>query len=569
MAATYPPGQVSLLGTRRLEANRYPQITFVAPNGTKFYLAGPMAPTPGAQEGVTALSVQGLQPPFKHIDTQGARQDGITWTDTVYDPGEIDMILEASGLTAGDTRRVVRSWIGAWDPKLLGRLHVFTPEGGEWWARVRSLKSFNDQITMSGDGSDKQKFTWAVRNDDAFWESFDSTGSFQLSLSSASDTFDGAIAPNLGAGWSQLYKGSGAGTCGLSGDGMAKWTRSGFLPREVINRKIGTGATSSTDNQVITVKFNAPVGIDLLGGVYADIWGRMDSSGNGIRARIGGQGIIHGVRLSYFKAGVETVMYERPLFIGPLWNEKWTLICGTTAGERNFKVQRGDGHTVINYTENGTNSNKGATHRGWGFGMAAGDGLDIPGTLYDILQTPPPPIEKWTAGDNIVATQSGFIPLVNRGELEAWPRYLVSGPGTFTFSDGASPSTNAVSFGPLLEDQVALVTTLPRLRGVVDVSPTAPQAQELTKFQKFIKKLSSLASNNNTPPLLESWESSFGILPPQGPLYSLLEGRFTTPIKGKDNDAPAEVSNIAVTITDGNADSKIIAAVTPRRRWPM
>lgn len=566
MASTFPPGQISQLGKQLLKENRAPHITYVSPNGTKFYLSGPLAPTLGAQNGVALMTISGLTPPFRHLDNQGAHQDGTTWVDSVYEPGEIDMVCEASGLTPSDMRRVMRSWLGAWNPKEQGRLHVFTPEGGEWWARVRPLKSFNDQITYSHTNYGTQKFTWAARNDDAFWESFDSVDTFRMTLMSgkASDSFDGAASSTLGSNWVQTYK-SGSnynGYCGLSGDGSARWYPN-VGDREVINRRIGANSTTTTDYQVVSIQLKSPVGFDFLGGVYVDIWGRMDANGNGIRARIGGiGGSFSNVILSSFtnNGNTETVLWRQPLKLRPLWNETWTLVCGTENGVRNFKIQRGKGHTVVSYKETGTNSRLGSAYRGFGFGMAAGNSL----LQYQVA---PPDIKYWEAGDNTPITQSGKLDLVNRGELEAWPRYLVYGPGTFTFSD-ADNTANKITFGPLLEDQIALVTTLPRLRGVVDLSPALPE-QELTNKQKLITKLVDLATNNNTPPLLEQFESKFGILPPQGPLYGLLNGRFTTPIRGRDNDGPPVVTSIEVSITDGNAESKVIGAVTPRRRWPM
>ena len=599
MAATFPPGTVSTLGKKLLIENRAPHITYVAPSGSKFYLAGPLAPVPGAQNGCTLLSVMGLTPQFKHLDNQGARQDGTSWYDTVYDPSEIDMVVEATGLTPANMRSVMRSWQGGWNPKVQGRLHVFTPENGEWWARVRQLKNFSDPITYSHENYGKQKFTWAARNDDAFWESFDSVGSFKMNLTSATDSFTGAAASNLGSNWSQTYyapvdgvktKDAGVGTCGLDGNGNTHWTGSGLNSREVVNRRINSNATSATDYQIISLKINAPIAFDMYGSVYFDLWGRMDAYGNGIRARIGGNGIFNAVTLSRFTGGTssvnatETVMWgPQPLLIPPLWNEKWTLLCGTTDGLRTFKIQRGDGFTVVNHTESGTGSLAGAGYRGWGWGQAAGPSQTFtPKNLVLFYQVPPPDVQEWSVGDNNTVTQSGTVPLVNRGDIEAWPRFLCYGPGTFTLGDGAD-SSNSVTFGPLLENQVALVTTLPRLRSVVDLSssslnqkivdgkivPLTVPSNKLNDFQAALKGLIDLATNNNVPPLLERFESAFGILPPQGPLYSLLTGRFTTPIDGKDNDSPPVASNVSVTVVNGNADSKVVAAITPRRRWPM
>lgn len=182
---------------------------------------------------------------------------------------------------------------------------------------------------------------------------------------------------------------------------------------------------------------------------------------------------------------------------------------------------------------------------------------------------------------------TGFIPLTNFGTRPAFPRFLVYGPGTFTLGNGAnvyatgassasgtapgilSTASTPVTFGPLLDGQIALITTLPRLRSVVDVSPNQP-AQALTAFQTLIDHLVNLVANNNLPPLLERIESLFGILPPQGPMYSLLTGRFTSqaalPPK-KDSYLPA-TAWIPVAITGGTSTSQIIAACTPYRTWP-
>jgi hypothetical protein len=597
MASTYPPGQISTLGTNLAKENRAPHITYVAPNGSKYYLAGPLAPTLGAQQGVALSHIMGLTPPFRHLDNQGARQDGITWMDTVYEPGEIDMVCEASGATAADIREIMRSWQGAWNPKEQGRLHVFTPENGEWWCRVRQLKNFTDPITYSHENYGGQRFTWSARNDDSFWESFDSVDSFKMALSTVSDTFSRtANTTSLGSNWNQYYwyfdvsnnriknTSTTAGYCGLDGAGNAHWTPNGSIAREVVNLYT---TSSSTDNQIVSVTINAPVAFDFYGGVYFDIWGRADSNGNGIRARIGGNGVIDLVILSMFTGGTstvnptETVLFWRPLAIPPLWNEKWTLICGTSNSARNFKVQRGD-FTVVDFTESGTNSMYGSSNRRWGFGQAAGAAQTF-GSLVFTGQIAPPDIQEWSAGDNRTVTQSGTLDLVNRGDLEAWPRYLCYGPGTFSFGDGPNNFANTVTFGPLLENQIALVTTLPRLRGVIDLSktslnqkvvdgkiiPLAIPGNNLNWFQQQLKGLIDFATNQNVPPLLQQFESLFGILPPQGPLYSLLTGRFTRSLAAKDDDSAPIVQSIPVTIKDGNAESKVVAAITPRRRWPM
>jgi hypothetical protein len=197
----------------------------------------------------------------------------------------------------------------------------------------------------------------------------------------------------------------------------------------------------------------------------------------------------------------------------------------------------------------------GNNYRGWGFGMtAAGTG----GT-----QIGPATLDNWAGGSD-----SGFITITNMGDQPAWPRYLCYGPGTFIIGDAAS--NTLVNFGPLLAGQVALLTTLPRLQSVVDVTPSTAtvSAQVPTGVQSLLQGLISFVTNNNVPPLVEQFESEFGITPPQGPLESLLTGRFTTPVPPMVEQVGPTTVQIAVQIQGGSSDSKVIAAVTPRRRWP-
>jgi hypothetical protein len=202
---------------------------------------------------------------------------------------------------------------------------------------------------------------------------------------------------------------------------------------------------------------------------------------------------------------------------------------------------------------------------GWGFGMVAG------GTGSG--QVSPPNLIGWTAG-----TDTGFITLTNIGDQPAWPRYLCYGPGTFLIGD--SNTGNLISFGPLLPGQVVLLNSLPRLPSVVDVTPPSTSAagsDQLGVLQTveqdvtgFIEGVINLATNFNVPPLLQTFESFFGIVPPQGPLYSLLSGRFSTPLNPmlEQTGAPANTTFIPCQIQGGNAQSKIVAACTPFRRWP-
>lgn len=183
---------------------------------------------------------------------------------------------------------------------------------------------------------------------------------------------------------------------------------------------------------------------------------------------------------------------------------------------------------------------------------------------------------------------TAWLPLFNRGTLEGWPRFLVYGPGYVDIGDGVSGRT--VTFGPLLDGQVVLITTLPRLRSVIDLTPTQtlPTPQQLNGFELLLKDLIDFATNNNTPPLLQMFESFFGIRPPQGQLYGLLRGRFGNPIPAQEEAQPPTAVRIPVRFHDGTGlapltpgwfqlpqivppvagRSRVVAALTPMRTWP-
>lgn len=870
---SFPPTPVTTYGIQLLEEGFEPHITYVSPDGdVAFYLNGGLAPWPGVTEGIVlADGMTGLHPTFTHLDHKGARTAGVLWAGTVYDAGELSMEVTATARTPEGLRDVIRKWIAAWDPEKPGTLSWVTPDGGEWWCTPRLMRPPPEKLARSMARSREQKFTWSIRNDDAFWRSHDSVGQFVPAYERATDTFYRDDDGTLGANWVQTYAGLGRGVCetdksgarapgravwsandqdtfftgtravtigpfrGFSStsddvdvtiainntpeysvgagaandiwarmgrDGSGNWDGSGIRARigwgytrisyffnfvehtldqnfqqfppiagekytlrcvgrtyslrrtnfagtftlvsvaeadnssqkDAAHRGVGFGlqggaaiftqaspadirqvevggvvldtfdystttglgsnwplrytgsstgyvratgnrtkwvdtapgrscrnrwlgesasqtvavngapttwrlsykgsptaaithpatpdtvrlaleglpqiapgdvavtgstggpytvhfqgtlatndidamvgtvvsggtspfiqvaktvggsaATTATDNQVISVTlgnlFEFPTG----DASFIDIWGRMntnDASPTGIRLRIGPQW----VRLSRFNAGVEKVLYQRPLLLLPLWGEKWTLMCGSGKKARRFKVKRGD-FTVIDFTESGTGSAMGAAYRGVGFGMESGDGV--------FHQQVPPSILDWQMGDNVEVTQTGQFELTNVGDQTAYPDIVVYGPGTFTFSDGPGKEPTIV-FGPLTDGQIALVKTHPSKRGVYDLTAEQPE-QDLPGFQSFIKSLFSFAFNANTPPLAGWFQSLFGISPPQGSLYSLLKGRWTTGVPPRSVMSAPESSVYSVKIEKGNADSKVIAALTPVRRWP-
>lgn len=163
---------------------------------------------------------------------------------------------------------------------------------------------------------------------------------------------------------------------------------------------------------------------------------------------------------------------------------------------------------------------------------------------------------------------TGWLSLANRGTQKGWYRALCYGPGYFDLGDGTSGNT--VTFGPLLDGQVVLITTLPRLRSVIDLTPTgAIPAQQLNLPQQLLVDLIDFATNNNTPPLLQMFESWAGVRPPQGQLYGLMQGRFANPLPGIEEGQPPTLARIPVQIRSGVAGkSRIVGALTPMRTWP-
>lgn len=566
MTTVYPPGSVTRLGSEMLLEGVEYELSYTPHDRSRiFYLNGGQAPqalgiSTGEQDGLVLQELSTPSPPFRHLDSQGAREDGVTWTDTVYEPMEIDMTLTAGAGTAAGLSRVVSDWIAACDPKKLGRLEWFTRELGLWFCDVRLNDHWPDRIKQSIRRQRKHTFTHTFRNDHSFWRGVDSVSTFQFGYEDAKDNFERAASSSLGASWGQEYEGAGAGTCGIDSRGDAAWLQSGTGAREVRNRYLDE--TTATDNQVISVVLGGHYDFPLPASGTIDIWGRLPNTGNaktGIRARIGSSF----VQLHYFVNGVGTLLAQRSLIFWPQWGETWRLVCGFSGDTRRFKLFRG-AMEVLSAKDTAAGSQMGASFRRPGFGMSVAAGA--------FEQINPAPVAEWSMGDNATETQSGFLPLTNMGDQPGWPRYLVYGPGVFEFSNGHG-STDMIKFGtttdPILDGQRVLIDTRPAWRSVVDVTEGQfTSAQVLDPPQQLLDQLIKLVTFNQVPPLLSWFESLFGIRPPQGILYSLLQGRFSRPIPGVPHPREATTSRIAVKVTGGNANTRVVAALTPLRRWP-
>lgn len=567
---SYPFGQVTPNQARRLVNGDEPFIAYRSFDGqATFHLMGPLSPVIGVQEGVTISrdSIKGLVPTWQMLDQSGANQDGVTFNDAVYNPTEIDMVVEAHGTSVEATRQVIRDWVSSWDARRTGELSVFTPDNGMWWADVRWLKAPTDALMRAS--SKRQKFVWTVRIDDAFWKSFDSVSTFGFVYEDMTDLFNygSSQSTDLGANWPLKYYGSGGGYIYANGFQAVWKDESGFntSSREVICGPYKNFSTD-TDNSVVSIVLGTIPEISLPTGAYNDIWARMGRNSNGtwngygVRARIG-PAYVELARFNGFDGGgapIKSVLASRPMLLPPVFGEKFSLICGADGDPRKFKVSR-NGIDILNHKEVDSGSAIGSSYRGIGFGMYAAGAL--------ITQATPAHVRKISAGDNSAVSQGDFVSLTNLGDVEAWPRYLLYGPGKFFIGNGPF-SEDMIEFGPILPGQVVLIETEPRRRSVVDLSPTA-QPQSLGPVQTLIKNLITFATNNNVPPLLAQFESLFGILPPQGPLFALLNGRFSKPFGPKPAGTLGVSAPIRIRVEDGSASTRVVAALTPRRRWPL
>jgi len=567
---TYPEGEVTPYGADLVLAGDEPMVSYVSfDRRIAFHMMGGMAPTPGPtlQEGVLITSLKGLVGPWDMIDHQSANQDGVTFIDSVSGAIEVEIGIEAHGRTPRGLRQVMRDWRGSWSPKREGVLSWKTHEMGHWWAPVRWYKNPLDAIGLAAPCV--EKWTWVARADSAFWRSYDDVDVFQFAYEDMTDTFtlDRTVQKDLGPNWPQYYDGDGGGYCYSNGH-HALWrddpddlftTRS----REVVNGPFKDFETD-TDRQVVNIVMGTIPEWSFPQSGADDGWGRMgrDIDGNwdgcGIRMRV----VPGGVQLTAFVDfdAVWNREFYPPLFIPPLFGEKFTLVLGFGDQPRLYKVLR-NGGGIFSYKETGTASMLGADYRGIGFGMRAGGAF--------ITQATPGVIRKVSSGDNSSDTQKGFLKRRNAGDQEAYDRYTCFGPGTFKIANG--PGGEMIEFGPLLPSQIVQIRANPRGgggRNVVDLTSVPPTAAELAQYKTALDDVKSFAASNNSEALLSSLASVNGVVPPQGNMYRLLKGRFTEPIPAREPGEDQRTYDIACEIVNGNADSKILASLTPMRRYP-
>ncbi|AJA43317.1 minor tail protein [Mycobacterium phage Sbash] len=572
----YPQGPLTPHAAYYHLKSRHPLVTLWSHDGANSFsiLGGKAIPDKFTAPECVMIKKNGLKgliAPWDTIDQKGASEDGVTFVDALQGPTEVEVKLRVRGRDPQHCRRLCRLIIASIDKKRTSEFSFIDQDTGRWWSDVRWFKAPPD-VNSIGE-SCTQDLTLVLRADNGFWRTYPVTDSFAFTYEATTETFnyDTEADGDLGENWPLYYSEEGGGFIYADGS-QARWKDDPDDWLITDTREVVAGPykdfETATNNQVVSMVIGSFQEWSLPEGAANDLWARMgrdengDWDGNGIRMRIENNIL----KLSYFREFSQTVMRSRVLLIPPIIGEKFTLVAGYEGegNERLFKVLR-NGVEVFSVRENGTNSALGPDYRGIGFGMQAGKAI--------ITQATPASVRKISAGDNSTVSQEGFIRVRNIGDQDMPLRYTVYGPGTFKFAP-VPGSTEMIEFGPLLPNQVVYIDTSRQNPKIKDLTSIAPTPQELSFFQKALKDFISWASGNNVPPLLQQIESVFGIVPPQGNLYSLLKGQWNKksviPAKSPGTpDSLVEPYFVKVAIDGGNADSKIVAAGTPRRRYPL
>lgn len=555
----YPSGPITPHGSYHVLHDRIPMMAIRSyDDEVVFNILGGLSIADRylAPERFELKGMKGLIPPWRRITQKGATQDGVTFVDALYDPGEIQLDGDVVGRDPAHAQEVFNDLIGSLDAKRASTLSFFTQKQGYWWSAIRWGGNDVSPISIN---KKRQRVALRLSADDSFWRSYPSVDEFVFSYATAADEFVVNDADDLGTGWTVALSGSGTGGLTVQDGQVVPTLQNG---KAAVARKVGY--TSATNNQVVEIQVGNFYSWFYPFNAYEDAWARMNTTGtpgtSGIRFRL----MRHKWIVSYFVAGVETVMREGPILIPPMSGERWRLIAGSTDDPRVFTIMRG-GATIWSFKEGGTGSLIGASNR------AAGLGAHTPAEELC------PSILSWSVGDNTTISQSKFLELYNVGDQDGWNTYTCFGPGTFRFWNGPGASAEEyVEFGPLLPNQVMYLRTDPRKRSVRDMTviPATPQQQEM--YEAGIFDFLSFATGNNAGILGQFVGSIFGflggsgaVIPPQGNPYSMLKGRWSKPIPAKSSGRIAQPAHIKVEIVNGNADSKIIAALTPLRRYPL
>jgi hypothetical protein len=492
-------------------------------------------------ENVYVKDLKGLVPPWKQIDQKGATQDGRSFITSLYDPAEVEITAVIKGKTPATVRRTRRDLVAAIDAIETSELSLFTFDIGRWWSPLRWMATPQD--AEGGTRTLRQLISLRLRAYDSFWRSYDVVDQFRIGHTDSPGDFSTDAAAMDSTAWTVATAGAGSGTLTVADGQVVPTLANGH---SAVARRVGWTAT-------------APV-VELQLGCFPqwyfdsttafDFW-VLPATGtpgtDGYRVRVNNKT----VQLHQFTSGTGTLLSTQPLAFPPRAGEWWTFVGGPT-----FKLLR-SGALAFSFAPASATAY-----------TSAAFGLYASGTV------PPPNVRAVSFGSDAPADQSGFVKFVNWGDQPMPPRFTCVGPGTFYLGNGPS-ATEFVKFGPLLDGQQAQILTDARKRGVTDLTAGGvgtPSQQDQNIFAAGLADLLGFA--NLLGGLLQSLTGILGggstALPPQGSLYSLLQGRFS-----KDAYIPAKPvagqpvgCHVPVRIEGGTSSSQIIAAGTPLRRLP-
>lgn len=554
--STWPPGQITPLGADELLDGTIPNIWFTSEDGSKkFWTMGGAAPFPGVQSGIvctehpTGMDATG----FKHQETQGAKQDGVTYQGTVFDPTKATFKFDVHARDAATLSRIMAEWKGMWHPRKQVLCEYITPDGGYWRGWMRLMPdSWKDAFKLTPREVGVWTMTHNCRIDTTFWETISVTDTWAPTFESFSDEFPTPTKSGLGPNWASIASQGHTGYVYVGEDGQVHFHDTGNTAQSILNAYLPT--LTKTDNQVVTVTVGTNwQNVQLFGEATIIIGARMDLHGNGVFCEIAWNLI----EVYCVAGGIRTTLYQNLLLTPMRPGETWQFVAGAVSGvPRSYAVFRG-GLEVAVFAEHGTASPLGSGNRHAGFGQTSAAGL--------LAESRPAPVARFAAGDNGPVTASGYVQLSNMGTEDAYPYILFYGPGTWAFGDGPN-STNMITVGPLTDGQILFLSTLPRQQKVIDMTPANMQPN--ADAQAAIQAQLATMFGGNMPMLAQDYASLFGVIPAQGDLQALVSGLFDNPIPGVDTPNDVVESQIPVSITGGTATSKIIMSVTPRRISP-
>jgi hypothetical protein len=448
----YPAGEITAAGWWHLVNGTRPFMQLKAYDSSiTFMLTGGLAPPfhdPTTPECVELKSLKGLIPPWRHIMQKGATQDGSTHVDAIYDPTEVELVVECVGKGWRGKAQVVRDLLASIDANKQSEVGFFDRDAGYWWSMLRWYQGAPpDALNLVNNG---QPLSLRLLADDALWRTYDHTAMFGFSYADMIDEFSIDYDGDLGPNWPQYYTGSGAGFSYVGG-GAAKWQDDPDRMFFTGSRRVVAGPFRSfyaaADDVDVSFQVNNTPEFTVGTGAANDAWARMgrDVDGNwdgsGVRARIG-WGF---VRLSVFKDFAEVWHYQSIVAIPPLAGEEFILRCiGRTYSL--IRSSSGGTYTMLTRTETGSNlSFMDSDHRGIGFGMQAGGALITQATPAQVRQV----VVDGAVIDSFNVTTSndlgGDWPLRYSGVNDAYVRAV---SGSAVWIDNAGTNTQEVVNGP-------------------------------------------------------------------------------------------------------------------------